>query len=507
MSAAPRLYTIPLPKKHELSANEPINLADGWYVKADASLDDVARAYRETLKLPAEGSRPIELAVTDDLKEEAYKLALEDARILVRGGSAQALRYALYTLTTLSASRTTNYCAGIVEDEPTLALRGYHLNLSALSRMTMDELCSMIKWAAEAKLNALLIEYDNRFPLPAYAASLSPDALSDADVSRLVSTAESYGMTVIPLMQTMGHLEYLLRDPACESIREVKDAPAQLCLRNPDSLTFIKGIIDRYLELHPHCRYLHIGGDETRQLGRCPDCAAYVKEHGLGRLYGDFMNELIDYVCSKGVTPLVYDDMLCSHPDALDALDRRAVIVYWDYWATAPEMPHLIARYGPAPTYTLDRRWRTDKSWQAEIDDVAQRVLDSFCGEGVEDVESTLGEDFMKRYGPYLGQHFPKYFRAFPYLEYYQDKGFRVIGMPTALGETDSFLGLPNFPRCTANIQICCERMAQAKAMGVITSAWYTYPAAMYPMGIPTTAYYAWGVPDYVSFDASYGKE
>jgi hypothetical protein len=250
------------------------------------------------------------------------------------------------------------------------------------------------------------------------------------------------------------------------------------------------------LALHPNSKYINIGGDETRKLGKCPKCAAYVKEHGIGALYSQLMNKVIDYVCSKGVTPMIYDDMLCAHPDAVDLLDKRAIIVYWDYWATAPEVPHLIARYGSSPVYTYDKRWE-DGTWTDELEDVTRRVIEVFGEGGVDDVEKSLGEDFMRIYGKYLGNNFPKYFKAFPYLEFFMDKGFKVITMPTGMGNTDNYLGMPNQARYTANIRVCCERTAEAGAMGMISSMWYPYPIPMYPIGISTAAHYSWGLPDY----------
>ena len=79
------------------------------------------------------------------------------------------------------------------------------------------------------------------------------------------------------------------------------------------------------------------------------------------------------------------------------------------------------------------------------------------------------------------------------------DRGFRVVTMPTGMGNTDNYLGMPNQARYTANIRICCERTAEAGAMGMISSMWYPYPAPMYSIGISTAAQYSWGLPDYAA--------
>lgn len=490
-----KLHNIPMPKGFTLSDDRPICLAEGWKIEGEGISASVLALYEKRLHLKKDGQKTIVLNIKD-MAEESYRIDLEKDCIRVDGGSEQALRYALYTL--LDTSKGLKLPTGQIIDQPLLNMRGYMLNVHTVEHMDIQELLIMVRWAAEAKLNTLLIEYGTRFPYKKYPGVCSPFALSEEEVRLLVSTAENYGMEVIPLVQTFGHLDHILKEPALADIRETQDNPTQLCPRNPKSMDYIKGMIDEYCTLHPNSRYFHLGGDETRQLGQCPECTRFVRENGIARLYSDLMNQVIDYICQKGMTPLIYDDMLCAHPETMQYLDKRAVIVYWDYWCVSPQVPHLIARYGDAPVYTYDKRWE-DGTWEHDASDVAKWVLEVFGEGGCEDVEKALGEAFMREYRDYLGDQFPKYFRAFPYLEYYMDHGFRVIGMPTSLGNTDNYLGMPNQARFTGNVRICCERMAEAKAMGVITSAWHDFPSPVYPLGISTAGHYSWGLAEYVS--------
>lgn len=492
----PKFYTIPSPHTLKLTDVSAIRLGGDWCVICEDILSEVASDFVKRLKLSnTETDKKIVLKLSD-AEKEAYSVDFGDELITVEGGSVNAIRYALYTM--VDMNRELLFPRGRIEDKPLLNMRGFCINFSALSHATVDEVLMMIKWAAEAKINTLLMEYESRFPFKAYPEARSPFAFTEEEVRLIVTTAEGYGMDVIPLTQTFGHLEHILRSPACTYIREQSDSYAQLCPLHDDAMSFIKGQLDEVIALHPNSKYIHIGGDETRQLGKCPKCAAFVKEHGIGALYSQLMNRVIDYVCSRGLTPMIYDDMLCAHPDAIGDLDRRAIIVYWDYWATAPEVPHLIARYGDSPVYTYDKRWE-DGTWTDELEDVTRRVIEVFGEGGVEDVEKSLGKDFMNVYGKYLGENFPKYFKAFPYIEFFMDQGFRVITMPTGMGNTDNYLGMPNQARYTANIRVCCERTAEAGAMGIISSMWYPFPIPMYPIGISTAANYSWGLTDYTA--------
>ena len=311
----------------------------------------------------------------------------------------------------------------------------------------------------------------------------------------LLDAAKAEGITVIPLIQTYGHLNFLLRQSKLAYLREEDHLPDQLCPLHPDALQFSKNLIDMYVDAHPGIRYLHIGGDETRQLGKCPKCAEYVKEYGKGGLYTYYVNQLIDYVCAKGITPLVYDDMICAHPEAVKDLDRRATIVYWDYWTTSDPSPLLVARGGHDWAIVRDKASWDDNDF-AELPDLQREIFKVF-GKPADLANGGLKKEYLDLYRPYLGDQFPKYVKAFPYIEYYKDQGFNVIAMPTSLGNTDNYLGAPNQARFTANVRTFAERTVESGITGMITSAWFPFPETAYPFGIALAGMYSWGMPDY----------
>ncbi len=104
---------------------------------------------------------------------EAYSICFEDKSVTVTGGSTKALRYALYTMSDM-ADYAMCFPKGELRDEPLLKMRGFLLNLRSISKAPIDELIVMVKWAAEAKINTLLIEYCSRFPFKHMPESRSP---------------------------------------------------------------------------------------------------------------------------------------------------------------------------------------------------------------------------------------------------------------------------------------------------------------------------------------------
>ncbi len=483
-----KLYALPDPKFQDLSETEKVCLHD-YHIEAPDDWQAVAT--RLTEKAFLHGEKPLRLLPDEEYGPEAYRMEICNDAITVRCGGVAGARYAVYML--LQMAIHSLIPVGVIEDYPDMDFRGFQLNLRGpLRHSSVDTLCWFIRSCGFAKINTLLIEYDTRFDHGEYQP-LNPWKLSDEDLKKILDCASEEGIEIIPLIQTCGHLSFLLSQPALQHLREEPEVSDQLCPLNPDSLEFAKNLIDMYVDKHPGIRYLHIGGDETRQLGACPACAEYVKKHGKGGLYTQYMNRVIDYVCSKGITPLLYDDMVCAHPEAMKDLDRRAVLVYWDYWTTADPSPLLVARGGYDWAVVRDQSW-DDSNFEGLTD--VQREIFKVFGKACKLDGGDLNPEYLERYRSYLGEQFPKYIRAFPYLEYYRDQGFKVIAMPTALGNTDNYLGAPNQARFTANISTFAKRSLETGAMGMITSAWFPFPETAYPFGITLAGLYSWGLPN-----------
>ena len=77
---------------------------------------------------------------------------------------------------------------------------------------------------------------------------------------------------VIPLVQTFGHLEFVLKHPSRSHLREVEEfsnCVAPIDVRNDadDVFRFLTSLIDDVVSLTPDCPAVHLGGDEVWLLG------------------------------------------------------------------------------------------------------------------------------------------------------------------------------------------------------------------------------------------------
>ena len=484
---------VPVPQKSKLSEDR-IQLDNSWSLKTTGNYEGEEWIVGFGVSKD-KGEKKICLKLDPkSLSNEAYKIRIMEDLIEIVAGSEIGFRYAFETCYQLSADGAIPI--GEIEDQPTLAIRGFHLNLDSYRQLTFEDAKYLIENAGRMKINTLLVEYSNRFPFEKYRQINSPAAFHKDEIIELVKIAKNNFINIIPLQQSIGHLGYLSDHDTFSSYREENSFKDQLCPLNPNSTKLIKELIEEILALHPNTTHFHIGGDETRRLGSCVKCQDKVNRQGVSKLYVDYINEISDWLISKQITPLIWDDMVCAHPEALNDLNKEIVILYWDYWAVSRKSPFFVARYGRRgrPAIVYDQRW--DSEWKNELTELEKSVMKTY-GHAVP-LEKNLGQDFLDLFGDYLGDEFPKRIRSYPYLEFYKNKGFKVIAGPTAGNKGDNYYSMPNYWRHIPNIEVACRRCEEVQGEGVITTAWHNSMPLMAHLGLAATAQYAWSA----SFEA-----
>ncbi len=497
MGSRPPCPIIPIPKRMDLALSDhvwpaafrvvPQTPQAASHVHRFAALRPQAQTQGDDA---GECAIPVRLVEPEDGRAEAYSIDLANDSMTVAASDDSGFRYAACTLAALVAQD--RRLVGRIEDWPRLPVRGFHLNFAAYSRLDADQAVRLMETAARFKLNTVLIEYGPRFPFSAGLVPPPSNRLTQADVRRIVDAAAGVGLNVIPLQQSLAHLEYILSNPAYAALREGKDRNNLLCPSNPHGAEFVRTLAGEVIQAHPAATWMHLGGDEARKVGRCPACAAAVRKDGVGGLYGRYMGDLARWVLEQGRRPIVWDDTLCAHPDAIPHLPKETIIAYWDYIAVADPTPVLIPRMSHAaggPRVAHHQSWLSPRR-RKRISDVQRRVMRAYsqaCH-----LNRTLGRPYLQAFRRYLGDGFPTWVRALPYLEYYRDRGHDVLCCPTGLGNGDTRDGVPNYSRFEANIRTHGERAASGGAIGVVTTAWYDMPPEVLVQPLIHTAQNTW---------------
>lgn len=185
----------------------------------------------------------------------------------------------------------------------------------------LSYLRQLIPLMASAGATDLLVEYEDMFPYWGPLHNISAlNAYSKKDVESLLQLAADNKLGVIPLVQTFGHLEFVLKLEEFRGEREVPGFPQSMCPSQEAAWATVAAMVDQIMEMHPASTHIHIGCDEVFQLGLCPLCtdrlsAANTAADGTvfydGRyLFLQHVARVARHAIRGGKTPIIWDDML-----------------------------------------------------------------------------------------------------------------------------------------------------------------------------------------------------
>ncbi|NXO16085.1 HEXDC Hexosaminidase, partial [Oriolus oriolus] len=201
--------------------------------------------------------------------------------------------------------------------------------------------------------NGILIEYEDMFPFKGELEILrSPYAYSEEDIERIQQLAEQHKLEVVPLVQTFGHVEFILKHEKYQHLREVERFPNSFNPHVPDTLALLKSILSQVIEKHRRSTWIHIGADEVFHLGEGMDSKNWMSRNkgDVGTMYLKHIKEVLGFLTAQywGLRVLMWDDMLRK-------ISVGALRGCWGWWGGSPLSPlqppgdsgTLVARASP----------------------------------------------------------------------------------------------------------------------------------------------------------------
>ena len=295
-----------------------------------------------------------------------YQLSVGDGKATVKASNFRGLVCGAECLIKLTDREGVQ--AATVSDSPDRPFRGVHLYLPAIEHMTFAK--RLVKYLlSPMDYNVAIIEvgagmrFDRHPEINAAfeeavakgQAGIWPEfphwqvgggkVLEKAQVKEYVDYIRSFGIEVVPEIQSLGHVQYLTQAYPEIAEREDKNYNDSIdtrgedsrpdefyahcyCPSNEKSYELLFDMMDEILEVFQPKQYVHMGHDEVYQIGICPVC----KDKDPAELFAQDVNRIHDYLAKKGLKMMIWSDMIqpCTQyktPPAIDKIPKDILML------------------------------------------------------------------------------------------------------------------------------------------------------------------------------------
>ncbi|MFJ7127819.1 family 20 glycosylhydrolase [Streptomyces sp. NPDC098101] len=271
LSSAP--LTVPAVRAHEAARGPGWKPAPtgGVVVAANSGgLADEGKLIAGELGIPyrgavAAGPGDVELALGGTGAPESYTLTVRDGRVRISGPDEAGVFYGTRTLKQ-SVKATGAMPEGTVNDRPAKPQRGLNVD-TARKHFTAAWIEDRIREMGDLKLNQLGLHFSDdqgfRIESDSHPEVVSAQHLTKAEVRRILALAAERHVTVVPEIDSPGHLGAVIATHPDLQLRSATGrAPrGAVDIANPESAKIVDDLLREYAQLFPGA-YWHLGADE-----------------------------------------------------------------------------------------------------------------------------------------------------------------------------------------------------------------------------------------------------
>lgn len=324
-------------------------------------------------------------------------------------------------------------------------LKIFHIDFNT-AFFRMDYLKGFIRDLRSWGYDALLWELEDFVRWESVPMCRQTDSVGKREFRELLDFARDLGFENIPLLQCLGHCEYVLSHPEYARFADTPGALSPYCPSRAEVREFLGTWLAEYLSLFSESRFFHLGCDEVWHLGEvCPRCKSRLAAGEKGELMAEHINFLARIVRRAGKRPVIWADMLLIHPEMSEILSRDIVLADWRY------------------------ELRSDRPDLWLWDEKGGRLID----------ENGITEEMRRRFGKYLRDAEGR-INPFYTTDFLLDQGFSVICAGSSSSYPDNFL----LGNAFAHIHNCCSMMKKGEAgLGYLHTSWtvHLFPYELQP--------------------------
>jgi hypothetical protein len=166
-----------------------------------------------------------------------------------------------------------------------------------------------------------------------------PHAFAPGELHSLAEYGRTRGVDLLPEIEAFGHTGYITRSPAYKHLLD--DDPhgsaefTGIIPVHPETPQLFEKLFGEVASIFPS-KYLHGGCDEVNWGGSAQSRKA-LETLSRADIWAQWLNQLSKLAQSHGKTFIVWGDfVLGKQPGILPRLDKRIVIMDWNYWDTDP---------------------------------------------------------------------------------------------------------------------------------------------------------------------------
>uniref|UniRef100_UPI002607ED6C glycoside hydrolase family 20 zincin-like fold domain-containing protein n=1 Tax=Clostridium sp. TaxID=1506 RepID=UPI002607ED6C len=235
------------------------------------------------------------------MKEEEYKLKIENEYIEIIAGTSRGIFYGVQTLIQIIQQYGSNLPGIIIEDEPYFKNRGFYHDVTRGKVPKLETLKNLVDKAAFYKINQIQLYIEHTFAFKGMSEVwMDKDPLTSEEIILLDKYCKSKYVELVPSIATFGHLYEVLRTKTFKNLCELNEdknheysfvdrmAHHTLNVSDKGSIKLVDNMLSQFIPLFTSNKF-NICCDETFDLGKGKSLES-ANEVGVGRLYINFLN-------------------------------------------------------------------------------------------------------------------------------------------------------------------------------------------------------------------------
>jgi hypothetical protein len=279
-------------------------------------------------------SNAIALAVedtgtTDEIERQAFNLEITDNRVTIRAASDVGVYYGVQTLIQVARLSGRRWPGVVIEDRPTLPIRGLMLDVSRGRVPTLETLCDLVKTLAHYKFNHLQLYMEHTFLFPRHPEiGANAGALTPEEILTLDAVCREHHIELVPNLQSIGHQQAMLRLPQYVDLAETS-WHWSLATSREETFALLDELYGDLLACFSS-RWFNVNADEPWDIG-LGQSRAMTERDGVGGVYLHYVLRLYELVTRRGHRMMMWADVLKHHPELIGELPEDVLLIDWSY--------------------------------------------------------------------------------------------------------------------------------------------------------------------------------